>query len=153
MGKMVLALGKKIRENRIKEMERVVSCELCRDYYLLGIGPRSYNQYTALCNCDGARSSEFHKKKSITVILEKGKVTCTNCRKSVIEFDATKLKTKYDGIKTMLVVCRECNTQLGIEFEKQLKELETDIEKQEKPIISRDELMRRFKERQAKNNE
>jgi hypothetical protein len=142
-----------IREKQREEFSRAVSCTLCRDYHVLAIYPRKHvKQKLVLCSCEGARKSEyFGKVPSVLIELEGGRVKCVKCGEQVYEFDESKLNTYFDGGDYLLICCKKCKAKIADESEKFDEEMLV-LEKDTQPKISREELMKRFKERQGKKD-
>lgn len=157
----LLETGILIAANRDKEYSRDVKCELCRDYYRLGFAPRNKNfeRPLWLCTCDGARDSTFYDKyTSISVALDKNEVVCRKCQKNIVEYSEVNLKTYCDNSKYMLICCRECWLEMQGALDKWIVEQGERIEAFKKmgpelkkkpvmkddPIISSNELLKKF---------
>jgi len=128
--KLKYDLLKSLIDAKNVESDREISCPLCRDYFLLAVNKRVYHrQQSFLCTCEGARNSDYHRKPSILVGLEKQQVKCIHCQKLIIVFDETTLRTVFDGDRIMLVVCDGCKSELDrVNLTAQLAELEKEVE-------------------------
>jgi len=153
-------IGRSIREYNRQEYEREVACAVCRDHFVLNVKYLDKDgidrSKEVRCDCSGARDSRYYQYKSVSLLLDKIEyVVCPVCGTVFRVKDWSDLLTRPHRQNIMEPVCRGC--KCSTKFEDELKASEARLERAEgaalaAPRLSKEEMMKRLAEREAKTN-